>query len=70
MSTSTPKAQLLDVLLRDEYGGLVAFLENRRAAGKSWRQITLDIRDITGVDVTHESLRAWIDNDPVAEAHG
>ena len=40
-------------------GNLDAFVLERRERGDSWRRISNDLRDITGVDVTYETLRAW-----------
>lgn len=54
----TPTARLADHLLP---GGLEDFVLSRRAAGMSWRRITLEMRDVTdkAVDVTHQALYAW-----------
>lgn len=48
--------QALDRLLD---GGLDGFVTARRAEGVSWRRISVELFEETGVDVTHESLRAW-----------
>ena len=63
----TPTAKLADHLLP---GGLEAFVMSRRAAGISWRRIVLDIRDATdkAVDITHQALYAWFDNENDAAA--
>lgn len=29
----------------------------------SWRKISLELRDVTGIDVTHETLRSWFPED-------
>lgn len=60
--TSTVKQRLLDALLD---GGLERFVQDRRTAGKSWREIEYDVAEATGERVTFESLRAWF---PDAEA--
>lgn len=52
----TPTQRLADSLLG---GGLRAYVRDRRLAGKSWRQISLDLRDDIQVDVTYETLRNW-----------
>lgn len=52
----TATQRLLDHLMDGE---LRAYVAQRRSNGKSWRQISLDIRDDTHVDVTHETLRNW-----------
>lgn len=36
-----------------------ALVEQRRAEGISWRKIATEIYDLTGIDVTHETLRSW-----------
>ena len=33
----------------------------KRSAGQSWRTIARDLRDTTGIDVAHETLRNWLD---------
>lgn len=40
---------------------LVDYVAEKRAEGKSWRRISLDLRDDTDgeIDVTHETLRTW-----------
>lgn len=48
--------QALDRLLD---GDLDGFVTERRAEGASWRRISVELFEKTGVDVTHESLRAW-----------
>jgi len=54
--TATTTRRLADVLLG---GGLDEYVTQRRDAGKSWRRITLDLRDDIGIDITHNTLRAW-----------
>lgn len=56
---ATPKRRLLELLT----GDLTAYVDSRRAAGKSWRQISLDIRDDYDLDITHETLRSWYPDD-------
>ena len=56
MGTGTPIRRLLEHLIED---GLEDYITVRRQAGKSWRLISLDIRDEYDVDVTHETLRGW-----------
>lgn len=58
----TPTARLADHLLP---GGLETFVRTRRAAGMSWRRITLEIRDVTdrAIDVTHQALYHWFDDE-------
>lgn len=40
-------------------GALAEYVTSRRTQGDSWRSIAVDIRDKTGSDVTHETLRSW-----------
>lgn len=57
---ATDKRRLLDLLLA-EHGPLEDFVRTRRQQNRprSWRLIALDIRDLTGEDVTYEALRSW-----------
>lgn len=59
MSTSeiTATHRLADALLGE--GGLEQYVRERRQAGKSWRKITLDLRDDIALDLTYETLRGW-----------
>lgn len=59
--TGTTTKRLADVLLD---GKLDEYVTERRAAGKSWRRITLDLRDDIGVDITHNTLRSWYPDEP------
>lgn len=59
--TGTTTRRLADVLL---HGKLDEYVADRRAAGKSWRRITLDLRDDIQVDVTHNTLRSWYPDAP------
>jgi hypothetical protein len=52
-----PPLQLLLDHLLDR--GLERYVADARSNGKSWRQISLDIHDQVGVDVTLETLRMW-----------
>lgn len=52
----SPTYRLLDHLLK---GGLDVFVADRRARGRSWRRIAQDILEVTGVDVTYETIRSW-----------
>ena len=54
--TSRPTYRLLDHLLPN---GLAFFVGARRGAGKSWRAIAAEVREATGIAVSHESLRLW-----------
>ena len=59
--TGTTTRRLADVLLD---GKLDEYVAERRAAGKSWRRITLDLRDDTAIDITHGTLRSWYPDEP------
>ena len=53
MSTT---AQLVEVRLG---GDLPGYLERSRAAGKSWRAISAEVRERTGLPISHEAVRNW-----------
>ena len=53
---SSHTAQLIDLKLS---GTLAHLVTSGRRDRKSWRQLALEIRDRTGIDVTHETLRSW-----------
>jgi hypothetical protein len=55
MSTST-KRRLADALLD---GGLDTFVNSRLSSGKSWRQVSIDLRDAVDVDVHEHTLKRW-----------
>lgn len=57
----SPTRELLDLKLA-ELGGLDKFIRDRRAAKASWRKIEIEIRDRTGISVTHETIRVWFYN--------
>lgn len=56
----TPTRRYADLVLD---GRLDAFVEERRAKGRSWRHIAMDLWAATDekVDVTYETLRKWYD---------
>lgn len=64
---ATPLKSALEKLLGED-DTLEAFVRTRRAEGTSWRQISVDLHNATGVLVTHESLRAWFPDDVEASA--
>ena len=49
-------AQLIDLKMS---GTLAHTVASGRRGGLSWRRLSLEIRDRTGIDVTHETLRGW-----------
>jgi hypothetical protein len=52
----TPLLQLMEIKLGRDLRG---YVEEAQAAGRSWRGMAADLTEITGVAVTHETLRAW-----------
>lgn len=38
---------------------LHTYVGGLRSAGRSWREISQDISQRTGIDVSHEALRLW-----------
>jgi hypothetical protein len=54
----SPTRELIDLRLAS-VGGLERLVRDRRAAKVSWRKIEIEIRDRTGISVTHETLRIW-----------
>ena len=58
MPADTPNQRLASLLLKQP---LDAYIATSRAAGKSWRRISLDLAaDTDGqVEVTPEAIRGW-----------
>lgn len=58
----TPTSRLADHLVP---GGLEQFVATRRADGKSWRRISLELRDATNkaIEVTHQALFNWFNDE-------
>ncbi len=56
MRDMTVTQRLADHLLD---GSLENFVLSRRAKSVSWRKISNELRDTTGVDVAYETLRSW-----------
>ena len=56
--TQTTLHTAADRLLGDA-GPLEELVADRRGRGVSWRKIAGELRDLTGIDVTHETLRSW-----------
>jgi hypothetical protein len=54
-------AQLIDLKLS---GTLTHLVTVGRRDGKSWRRLALDIRDRTGIEIAHETLRGWFADIP------
>lgn len=53
------KRKLLEVLYP---GNLDQEIQNRITSGESWRSIADHVNEVTGVTVSHESLRNWYNN--------
>jgi hypothetical protein len=66
MDSTTTLRRLADTLLGE--GGLEEYVRTRRLAGRSWRKITLDLRDDIQVDVTYVTLRSWFSDEPWAQS--
>ena len=56
--TQTTLHTAADRLLGDA-GPLEDLVADRRNQGVSWRKIAAELRDLTGIDVTCETLRSW-----------
>lgn len=56
----TPKAQLLDLKLREVRGyGLEHAIRVARAGGATWRSLAAELAEVTGVRVADMSLIRW-----------
>lgn len=61
MTTKPSTLQVaVDRLLGDT---LDDFVRNRRDDGTSWRWISVDLYEATGIRVSHETLRSWYPSD-------
>jgi hypothetical protein len=40
-------------------GPVGAWIDQQRAAGKSWAAISFALRDLVGLEVSYETLRRW-----------
>lgn len=68
MSNASTKRRLADALLG---GRLDDFVAERLAGGKSWRQVSIDLRDQVDVDVHEETLKRWFADSPaITDASG
>ena len=56
MPQPTPKQQLLQIRLGRD---LSTYIAEARAAGREWRVIADDLTAVTGIKISHESLRQW-----------
>jgi hypothetical protein len=57
------RAAIEDRIGRD----LAVYVGGLRAAGRSWREISQDIKQRTQIDVSHEALRGWFREELVGE---
>lgn len=56
----TGRALLMDAVCRDALAeGIVDLVLRLYEAGESWRKIALRLHDVTGMRVTHETVRGW-----------
>lgn len=56
MSSTSRTYQLIEERLD---GTLADYIRNRRPPQATWRQLAAEIHDLTGVDVSYETLRTW-----------
>lgn len=52
----TAKYQLIQLRLGRD---LAQYVSDRQGSGDSWRTISADLSTLTGVHVSHETLRSW-----------
>lgn len=55
-STATAKRRLAETLLERSLSEYVSY---RRLDGKSWREISLDLREDIDLDIHPDTLRVW-----------
>lgn len=67
MPTETPTQRLASLLLREP---VLPWIQQRRAAGKTWRAIADDLRVMTKgeIDVPHQTLAYWAEREPAEQA--
>lgn len=56
MGQTTAKYELLQLKLGRD---LAAYVAEARSKGRDWRTMAADLSVVTGVPVSHETLRAW-----------
>jgi len=58
--TRTAKHKLLDLMLTERTGhNLAQLVSESREAGRTYREITWTIRELTGEQITEQSLLNW-----------
>lgn len=58
---TTPRRQIeTELELRQPNTSLMTWLAARRSENKSLREIARDLTTLTGVQVSHESVRKWL----------
>ena len=57
-SMQSPLHRLIDAKLGGD-GALAELVACGRVDGFSWRVISAEVRTLTGIDVTHETVRSW-----------
>ena len=60
MPDRTARFQLVQLRLGRD---LTQYVTLRRADQESWRTIAADLTSISGVSVSHETLRTWFDDE-------
>ena len=56
----TRRAHVMDRIVRDELGdGLVDVVLRLRDSGLSTREVAVQLHEVTGFRVTHETVRGW-----------
>ena len=66
----SPTHALIDdrLVARTSLGTLREFVIAGRRNGTSWRLLTLELRDLTDVDIAHATLILWFGRDPEVAA--
>jgi len=56
----TPLRRLADTLLEEP---VEQWIQRNRDEGKSWRRISLELRDVAQIDVAPSTLISWAESD-------
>ncbi len=60
----------VDAVLRDHDTDLKSWLAERVEAGKPLRDLAFEIRTDTGIPISHETLRRWIEHYSITSPAG
>lgn len=60
---SDRRARVQDRFDAQGLGPVSAWLEQKRSTGRSWVDISFDLRELIGLTVSYETLRRWSQND-------